>query len=87
MSNEKKLRQDVARRIAGRLMRANNGKAIALAARERAACVEAITSRFVTPALRAQLFDMWHGYKPALDAAEWEDPRPVPELDARIDKL
>ena len=82
-----KIRQDLARRIAGRLLRANEAGVIQLGDRQRPECTRAIMVRFVTPALRATLVELWLEHGPAAAAAGWEDPRPQPALDPHIDSL
>ena len=82
-----KIRQDVARRIAGRLLRAFNASVIQITPRDREMLVETVTASFVTPKARETLISMWRGHRLALREAEWSDPRPAPKLDAVIDAL
>jgi len=81
------IRQDIARRIAARLLRANEAGVISLGDRQRPECVRALTVRFVTPGLRTELAAQWRQFGRALQAADWTDPRPVPTLDPIVDRL
>jgi hypothetical protein len=57
-----------ARRIASRCLRASQAGAIELAVQDRIACVDAVTTPFVSVAVRSRLAGVWRRYGALLPA-------------------
>ncbi len=83
----KNIRQDVVKRIAARLLRANTAEVIALTPKQRPDCVTALITDFVTPGTRTEIVRTWHEHLPAITLAGWLDPHPRETLDRAISEL
>jgi len=74
-------------RIAGRLVRAHRGNAIQLTMMERQACIDVITTRFLSQALRRKMGSLWFAHGPQILEIGWQDANPNPEVDPHLDAL
>ena len=77
----------VTRRIAGRLLRAYRGDAIELTLLEKQACIDAITSKFLSNSARKKMGAMWLHHGPGILQIGWQDANPNPQVDPVLDAL